>query len=195
MQQVFEPSLFARMKRAAMLDRTVYDEVEHDLTATQQAATVVIMVAVANGIAGLLGVMFAAALGGSRGIIFSIFMVLFGMVMNVVGWVIWSYLTYWIGTSVFKGTATPGELLRTLGFASTPGLLGIVSFIPCLGGLVAFGGMIWMIVAGVVAVRQALDVDTGQAVITVILAAIPLMMISAFIAFIGVLGSMAASAF
>ncbi|MCC7369380.1 MAG: YIP1 family protein [Chloroflexi bacterium] len=195
MQQVFEPSLFTRMQRAAMLDRTLYDEVEHDLSATNQAATVVVMVAVANGIAGLLSVMFAAALGGSRGLLFSVFMVLIGMVMNVVGWIVWSYLTYWIGTTVFKGTATPGELLRTLGFASTPALLGIASFIPCLGALAALAGTIWMIVAGVVAVRQALDVDTGQAVITVILAAIPLIMISLFLGFITFLGGMAASAF
>jgi hypothetical protein len=193
MQQVFEPSLFSRMKRAAMLDATVYEEVEHDLTATNQAATVVIMVAVANGVAGLIGVMVGAAVGDSSEIGFAIFAVLLSMVLNVVGWVIWSYLTYWVGTTIFKGTATPGELLRTLGFATTPSLLGIVSFIPCLGGLAALAGMIWTIVAGVIAVRQALDIDTGQAVITVILAAIPLMLFWGFIMVIRVMGAILTS--
>ena len=193
MQQVFEPSLFSRMKRAAMLDATVYEEVERDLSATNQAATVVIMVAVANGISGLLGVMLTAALAGTSGIGWSIFVVLLGMVLSVVGWVIWSYLTYWVGTTVFKGTATPGELLRTLGFATTPNLLGIVSFIPCLGGVAALAGMIWTIVAGVVAVRQALDIDTGKAIITVILSAIPLMLFWGFVVFITLMGAILTS--
>lgn len=193
MQQIFDPSLLARMKRAAMLDPTVYDEVEHDLSATNQAVTIVCAVAVANGIAGLLGLIIGAAIGGTSGIGLSIFLIFLGMVLNVVGWVIWSYLTYWVGTTVFKGTATPGELLRTLGFASTPALLGIVSFIPCLGGLVSLAGMIWMIVAGVVAVRQALDIDTGQAVITVILAAIPLMLFYGLIAAVSVFGAVITS--
>lgn len=189
MQQLFDPMLFARMKRAAMLDPTLYDEVEHDQSAINQAVTIVCAVAVANGIAGLLSLLIGVAIGGTSGLGLSIFLVFFGMVLNVAGWVIWSYLTYWVGTTVFKGTATPGELLRTLGFASTPALLGIVSFIPCLGALASFGGMIWMIVAGVIAVRQALDIDTGQAVITVILAAIPLMLFYGLIAAVSVAGA------
>ena len=193
MQQLFNQALFDRMKRAAMLDPTLYDEVEHDLSAMNQAIAIVCAVAVANGIAGLLGVMIGAAMSGGRGIFFSIFMVILGMALNVAGWVIWSYLTYWVGTTVFKGTATPGELLRTLGFASTPSLLGIASFIPCLGGLISLGGLIWMIVAGVIAVRQALDIDTGQAVITVILAAIPLMVFYGLIAAVTVFGAVMSS--
>jgi hypothetical protein len=48
-------------------------------------------------------------------------------------------------------------------------------------------------VAGVVAVRQALDVDTGQAVITVILAAIPLMLLQGAILMVGILGAVLTS--
>lgn len=193
MQQLFDPSLFARMKRAAMLDPTLYDEVEHDLSATNQAVTIVCALAVANGIAGLLGLILGAVIGGSSGIGMSIFLIFLGMIFTVVGWVVWSYLTYWVGTTVFKGTATPGELLRTLGFAHTPAFLGIVSFIPCLGALASLGGMIWMIVAGVIAVRQALDIDTGQAVITVILAAIPLLLFYGLITAIGIFGAIITS--
>ncbi|MGE3270931.1 MAG: Yip1 family protein [Chloroflexota bacterium] len=187
--QYINQSLFDRMKRAAMLDSNLYEEVEHDLSATNQAATVVGIVAVANAISGLLGVILGAAIGGGNGIGWGIAGVFLGLIFAFVGWIVWSYLTYWVGTTVFKGTATPGEMLRTLGFAYTPNILGIVSFIPCLGALVGLAAMIWTIVAGVVAVRQALDIDTGQAVITVILAAIPLIFFWGFMAFIGIIGA------
>jgi hypothetical protein len=91
-----------------------------------------------------------------------------------VGWVAWSYITYWIGTSIFKGVATPGELLRTVGFAQTPGVLNILAIIPILGGIVAFVAGIWALIAGIIALRQALDITTGQAVITAIIGIIPM---------------------
>ena len=97
--------------------------------------------------------------------------------MAFVGWIAWSYITYWIGTSMFKGQATPGELLRTIGFAQTPGVLSILSFIPILGGLVGLVVFVWMIVAGVIALRQALDISTGQAVITAIVGFIPMFLL------------------
>src|SRR5262249_7144360 len=84
-------------------------------------------------------------------------------------WVVWAYVTYFVGTQFFGGTATPGEMLRTIGFAQSPGVLRILSFIPVLGGLISFIVAIWSIVAGVIAVRQALDFDTGKAILTVII--------------------------
>jgi hypothetical protein len=100
-----------------------------------------------------------------------------GIVMSFVGWIAWSYITYWIGTSMFKGQATPGELLRTIGFAQTPGVLGVLAFIPILGGIVSLVVFVWMIVAGVIALRQALDLSTGQAVITAIIGIIPMFLL------------------
>jgi hypothetical protein len=62
-----------------------------------------------------------------------------------------------------------GELLRTLGYASGPRVLSILTFIPCLGPLAGLVGAIWALVAGVVAVRQALDFDTTKAILTVVI--------------------------
>jgi hypothetical protein len=90
-------------------------------------------------------------------------------VLGVVGYYIWAYITYFVGTNVFHGTADVGELLRTLGYASSPKLLSILAFIPCVGPLAALVGAIWSLVAGVIAVREALDFDTTKAVITVII--------------------------
>jgi len=69
---------------------------------------------------------------------------------------------------VLKGphtSATWGELLRTIGFAHSPGVLRIFSFIPFVGGIISFGASIWFLIAGVIGVRQALDVSTGRALV------------------------------
>jgi hypothetical protein len=47
--------------------------------------------------------------------------------------------------------------LRTIGFSSAPGLIRVLGIIPILGGIVFFVASIWMLVAMVIAVRQALD--------------------------------------
>jgi len=106
-------------------------------------------------------------------------------VAAIVGWAIWAFLTYWIGTALFGGTATYGELLRTIGFAYTPNALGIFGFIPVLGGIIAFVGAVWALIAGIIAVRQALDFSTGKAIVTAIVGWIVLIIIYAILGAIG----------
>ena len=158
--------LFERMMRAARLDVNLYEEVEADQNATSQAATVVGIVAVCTGIASAVRVATAADGGGTGAAVLAL---VWGLVSAFLGWVIWSYVTYWIGTSIFKGTATPGELLRTIGFANSPGVLSILGFVPLLGGIIGLVVLVWTLITGVVAIRQALDISTGQAVITAVI--------------------------
>ncbi len=135
-----------RMIRAAKLDVELYEEVEADRGAMGQAMTVVILSAVAAGI-GNLGV------GGLFGIVM-------GTVAALVGWYIWAFLTYFIGTRFLpepQTSADHGELLRTVGFASSPGVIRILGVVPGLAGLVFAVAGVWMLVAMVIAVRQALD--------------------------------------
>ena len=144
-------SLVERMIGAALLDVSVYEEVEADRTATGQAAIVVGIVAV------------CAAIGswghGGNGII--------GAVIGAfLGWLLMSALTYFIGTKLFGGTADMGEMLRTLGFAQSPGVIAVLGLIPILGGVVVFAVAIWQLVTAVVAIRQALDFDTVKAIAT-----------------------------
>jgi hypothetical protein len=91
-----------------------------------------------------------------------------GLILSLVGWLIWSFITYIIGTKIFGGIATYGELLRTIGFADAPGILLIFSFIPLLGGVLSFIIGIWGLVAMAIAVRQALDFSTTNAILTCI---------------------------
>jgi len=142
------------MLGAATLNIDTFEEVEADETATMQAAAVVALVAVASGLGG--------ALGGTTSVMVAV-------ISQIVGWLIWAGVTYLIGAKIFGGTATWGELLRTLGCAQAPGLLYFLAILPILGGLVRLVVGLWMLVAGVIAVRQALDFSTGKAILTVVI--------------------------
>ncbi|MBA7656675.1 hypothetical protein ES703_64602 [subsurface metagenome] len=145
-----------RIIRAAKLDAALYEEVEADKTATKQAMGVVILSSIAAGLG------FATKVG---------FMgLLIGTIVALVGWYIWAYLTYLIGTKLLPEPQTKadvGELLRTVGFSSSPGLIRILGIIPGLSGIVFLAASIWMFVAMVVAVRQALDYTTTMRAIGV----------------------------
>jgi len=156
-------AMINRVVRAAMLDVNLYEEVEADTTLTQEALMVVILVSIASGVGSFL----AGVIGGDIGA--AVLGLVLGVVMGVLGYYIWAYITYFVGTNLFEGTADVGEMLRTLGYASGPRVLGVLAFIPCLGPLAALVGALWALVTGVVAVRQALDFDTGKAILTVII--------------------------
>ena len=143
-------SLKDRMIRAAKLDVTLYEEVEADTEAMGQAMGVVVLSSIAAGLGTI-------TRGGFAGFIPSI---LLGTLLALVSWYIWAYLTYFIGTKLLpepQTKANPGELLRTIGFSSSPGLICVLGIIPMLTKVVFFVANIWMLIAMVIAVRQALD--------------------------------------
>jgi hypothetical protein len=160
-------SIVDRMRGAAMFDVATYEEVEHDTSATGQAAVVVVLAAVASAIGN--------AFRGGPGI-FS------ALVGSLLSWVVWAGITYVVGTRLFKGTATWSELLRTLGFAQAPGVLLVAAIIPLLGGLVRIVIALWMLGTGIVAIRQALDVDTGKAVMTALVGWVAMVVVSMVLA-------------
>ncbi|MDF1577934.1 MAG: hypothetical protein RQ753_08675 [Desulfurivibrionaceae bacterium] len=137
-----------RMLRAAKLDVHLYEEVEADKGALPQAIAVVVLASIATGL-GSIGM--GAANPGD---------ILVGIIAALGGWFIWAYITYVIGTKILPEPQTKadyGELLRTIGFASSPGLIRILGFIPGLGVMLFLIASVWMLVAMVIAVRQALD--------------------------------------
>jgi hypothetical protein len=84
----------------------------------------------------------------------------------LLGWLLWSAVTWFVGTRFFKGEADLGQMLRVIGFAYTPMVLSII---PCVGGLI---GIIWAIAAGFIAIRQGLDLDDMKAFFTVLVGAL-----------------------
>ncbi len=143
-----------RIIRAAKLDAQLYEEVEAHTGAMGQAMGVVVLSSMAAGVG-------SVARGGLGGI-------LVGTIAALIGWYVWAYLTYFIGTKFLPEPQTKadlGELLRTIGFSSSPGLIRVLGIIPGLAGPLILVASIWMLVAMVIAVRQALDYEsTSRAV-------------------------------
>jgi hypothetical protein len=176
------PSLTDRMLRAARLDVALYNEVEADLNATSQALTVVVIAALAGGIGSALGAAIGGRPTGAVGLLIG------GILAELLGWAVWSYVMYFVGTRFFGGVATYGELLRTLGFAYSPGVLLILRFIPVLGGLISLVVFIWRIITGFIAVREALDIDSGKTVATIVLGFIGYIIV--YLIFIAILSAL-----
>jgi hypothetical protein len=134
-----------RMIGAATLDVPIYEEVEADRSAIGQAMGVVVLSSIASGI--------GAAGRGGPGIVT-------GLAAGLVAWFIWAGITYLVGTKLLPSAQTQadwGQLLRTTGFAASPGILRIFGFVPLLGWLVLAITSVWMLACMIVAVRQALD--------------------------------------
>lgn len=137
-----------RMMGAARLDVRTYEEVENDAGGTGQAMLVVLLSSLAGGIG-------VSSLGvpGPGGVVG-------GIIAALAGWIVWAFLSYFIGTRLLPEPQTKadlGQLLRTTGFAQAPGILRVLGFIPGLGVLILLIISIWMLVTMVIAVRQALD--------------------------------------
>lgn len=147
-----------RMVRAAKLEPSVYEEIERDGGALPQAMGVVVLSSVAAGI----GTLATGGLIGLAG----------GTVAALIGWYVWALITYLVGTKVLPESGTHadmGEMLRTIGFSSSPGLLRIFGFIPVVGVLIQLAASVWMFVAMITAVRQALDYTSTRRAVGVAL--------------------------
>ena len=166
---------FNRVIGVLKLDVDTYEEIEADETATTQAAIVVAIVAIIGGL-----------LGGATTIIFGgsfIGSFLQQLLTAFIGWLIWSYVTYFVGTSFFNGKSTPGEMLRVLGFAQAPGILVII---PVCGWFV---GWIWTLACTFIAIRQGLDLDNTKALVTAVIAFFAVLVVYLIIgAVLGILG-------
>ena len=149
---------FRRVIGAASFDIAIYEELEHDESATAQAAIVVGMVAVAAALGSL-----QVGIGG----------IIAGLVGAYVGWGLWSGTCYLVGVQLFDGTADWGELLRTIGFAQAPGILLLLRIVPGIDTIVQLVIFFWMIGTVLVAIRQALDFGTGRALATALAGFVP----------------------
>ena len=145
--------MLARVIGVFKLDVNTFKEIEGNTSLTLYAAIIVGLVALVSGVGTALfnGIFSRSVVGGFFGTLFS----------TILGWVVWSLLTWFVGTRFFGGQATVDEMLRVIGFAYLPLFLSII---PCLGNVI---GGIWALVAGFVAIREGLDLDNTKAFLTV----------------------------
>jgi len=169
-------SLPARMWNASLLHADTYEEVEADPRSIRQALLVVLLASAAGG----LGSWWLHAVHRSIPAGVSLVPVALEVLEPLVLWVGGSLFSYMVGATFFRGPETRtdfAEVLRTVGFAFAPGLLRLLGFVlPGLQGALGLGESavprivfntaieLWILLAGIVAVRQALDFTTGRAV-------------------------------
>jgi len=140
---------------AARLEVPVFEEIEADRQATSQALLIVVLSSMAAGI----------------GVTTSYYNVpvLHRVMLALLLWVFWATSTYVVGVYLMPEPQTNtsvGELLRTIGFAASPGLLRVLGVIPALGTVIYGLSTAWMFVAMVIAIRQALDYkSTARAIV------------------------------
>src|SRR5712691_7652053 len=135
-----------RMIRASKFEARLYEEVEADTSAMGQALGVVLLSSVAAGIG-------CVVQGGLAGLVM-------GTVAALLGWYVWASITYIIGAKLLpmpQTSTSHSALVRTLGFASAPGLLRVFGVLPGITGIAFLVAAVWMLMATVMAVRQALD--------------------------------------
>jgi hypothetical protein len=150
-----------RIIRAVRLDPTLYREVADDEQYTNEAFMIVVIVSLFSAVGAAIG----AAMGDGRPLVM-FFTSLFSTIL--LGWFLWAVVAYYVGTAL-EGKSSIMEMARTLGYANAPGLLGVFAFIPCVGPLVAFAGVVLSLAAGVIAIRESMEFDTTKAVVTAIL--------------------------
>jgi hypothetical protein len=149
-----------RIRGVLSLDPRAYRDVEQDTNANGQAALTVIIAALAAGIGALL----------SRDVIQNL---LGTVVSSILQWIIFSFVAYWVGASLFstaETSVTPGQVLRTVGFAQAPKFFMVLGIIPILGWAVGLIVFIWFLVTAITALRESFEFDTARAVGTGIVA-------------------------
>lgn len=163
--------MISRMLRASMLDAHVYEEVESDSSAIVQAVLIVVVVAVARGVATL-------------SVTDNILGIAFGIIAGLLSWAVWAFITYMVGTKLLKTGYTEsswGELARVTGFAQSPGILFLIAVVPVVGTWILPVVSLWQLAAMVVGIRQALDYTSTFRAVGVVLigfvAVIPLQLI------------------
>lgn len=157
-------AILSRVIRVVSFDLTVFQEVEEDVTATRQAWAVVVIAAIASGIGSAIGSIISG--GGFVGFLLGLIL---GPIFAVLGYFLWAFVTSWVGVNMFQAQTDFQEMQRVIGFAYAPNALGIVSFIPCIGWLISIAASLYALVLSVMAVKEGLDVEWPQAIITCVI--------------------------
>jgi hypothetical protein len=160
MQQASTNPIVQRAMDVIQLKARTYTEIARDPGATREAALIVALVAIATGIGG--------AGDGSSGFIG-------GIVASLLGWLIFSAVTYFVSMNVTGSPTTTGSvesLMRTLGYARVPGLLAIFGFIWLLGDLVTAVAGLWILATSIYAIRTTMNMNWLRTLATAFIAAI-----------------------
>lgn len=167
--QTSSSSFADRVLGALKLDPATYEDVEHDENATGQAVAVVAAATILSGASG-----YGNGVNGVIG----------GVIMALLGWIVFTLVAYFVGTTILKSpqtSATFGQVLRALGFAYAPSLLYILGIIPVIGFIISIVVLFWSFAASIIALRQSLEVSTGRAVAIAVVSVIAIGIVGAIL--------------
>ena len=108
-----------RIFRAIKIDIELFEEVEKDKKATFQAGAVVVLSSFGR---------WCRVYSLQEPLIF-----LVAPALSLLSWYVWAYVIYFVGVKLFRDPKTKsnhGELLRTIGFSSAPGLIRVFGVTP-----------------------------------------------------------------
>lgn len=168
-----------RIRGVLMLDARTFRDVEQDTDANGQAALTVVLAALATGLTAILG---RDIVQDSLGLLIS----------SILQWIVFSLVAYFVGTMFFatpQTSVTPGQVLRTIGFAQAPKFFAILGIIPLLGWLVGLVVFVWFLAAAIMALKEAFEFDTGKAIGTGIVALIGIIIVDIVLAVVFGIGS------
>jgi hypothetical protein len=146
-------STLQRVVRAMSFDTRFFQELRVNTGLTREALLIVIVVAVLSAFGGL---------GGG----FTGFLV--AGIMAVLGYYIWSYVALWVAKQFYGVTVDISAVQRAIGYAYAPRVLSFLAWVPCIGWIVAFVGMLWSLALGVFALREIMGLDTTKAIVVTV---------------------------
>lgn len=174
-----------RIIRAIRLDPTLYREVADDEQYTNEGLMIVLAVALLSAIGASIG----AGMNEGRPVLTFIVQAANTLIF---GWLLWAVVAYFVGTAL-GGKSSVTEMARTLAYANAPGLVGLLAFIPCIGWILVLAAFVLTIAAGVIAIRESMEFDTTNAVVTAVLGfgvyIVARLVIGLFFGGLGALGS------
>lgn len=154
-------SMWFMILRAATFDRSVYGELRDRPEATFSALAIAVSVAIALSL-GLRG-SDRLELGGS-----TVLTAAWRANFIVIAWLVWAWESVVIGRYALGGNASVQQLLRSLGFAMSPGIFFVLVSIPVAGEYIFPVIIVWILATGVLAIKETLQLSWWKGVPTAV---------------------------
>src|SRR5690606_25786712 len=116
-------------------------------------------------------------------LVVSPFSIVTGTILAVIAFAVGCFVVNWVGKSLFKAEVTFDEVVRTMGLANIWNAASLLSIV-----LICISPIVWLlsIAASALAVKEALDLEWVQTIITVVIAWVAIFFINLVIG--GILG-------
>ena len=152
-------AIVQKVRRLAMLDTTVFDDVRSDTASTIPAIIVAVVATFLFGLGGWLWWIITDL--PDAGDIF-IKSLIIGSVFSIILWGVSVAITYVMLTQVFRARTDVNELVRVMGFAAAPLALGVLMFVPLVDFGLGLTAVALFFATNVVAVQSVTDAPAGK---------------------------------